>query len=151
MIDASFGHWLAGFIDGEGCFRIKRGVAGRRHPYYVPEFTLKQRDDDASLIASIIERTGIGHLDEDRQRTGNSNPCVRWTVHTMQDTPLLCALLDEYPLRSRKARDYAIWREAVIFKASQPRGNRWRGPRDMAPMEDFKRQIEGGRVYAGRG
>jgi hypothetical protein len=146
MTDA-FGHWLAGFIDGEGCFRIQCGLAGRRFPYYTCQFSLKQRDDDGGLLREIVERTGIGRVRGDGTRSGNSKPCLRWCVESKADTAALVALLDRYPLRSRKRHDYAIWREAVIYRASDPRGNRWHGSRNWEPMADFKRRIEEARAY----
>lgn len=151
MNDDAFGHWLAGFIDGEGCFRIQCGLSHRRFPSYVCTFSLKQRDDDASLLAAIAERTGIGGIREDRARPGGSKPCVIWRVESKADTMGLVRLLDRYPLRSRKRRDYAIWREAVLYRARDRRGNRWHGQRDWQPMAEFKRRIEEARAYVGRG
>lgn len=146
-VDAAFGHWLAGFIDGEGCFRIQRGLANRRFPYYACSFSLKQRDDDRALIADIVERTGIGTLREDRHRSGNSKPCVLWVADSKAHTEALAELLDRYPLRSRKLRDYLIWREAVEYRKQHVRGNRWHGPQDWHPMEIFRVRIVEARTY----
>ncbi len=146
MSDA-FGHWLAGFIDGEGCFRVQKGRANGTSLYYTCQFSLKQRADDDGLLAQIVERTGIGRIREDGSRSGNSKPCVRWCVESKADTQALVELLDRFPLRSRKRQDYEIWREAVLFRASQQRGNRWHGPRDWNAMETFKRRIEEAREY----
>jgi hypothetical protein len=150
MIPANFGWWLSGLIDGEGCFRISKGRSHGRFPQFHCRFSLKQRDDDTSLLAEIVERTGIGGVRYDTSRPGNSKPCAIWVVESKADTAALVALLDRYPLRSRKRRDYAVWREAVAHRAQEKRGNRWHGQRDWTAMEDFKRRIEEARLYVGR-
>lgn len=102
-----FGHWLAGFIDGEGCFSIQLGGKGRGGP--APRFTLGLRDDDRSILEEIVRRTSIGKLYIETKR-----PVVRWWVGRRSDLAALVRLLDAFPLRAKKLRDYAIWREAVV-------------------------------------
>lgn len=144
MIDREFGHWLAGFIAGEGCFRVHKEKGGG---YYACHFTLKLRDDERPILEEIVRRTGIGHLKPDLVR-GNSNPCLIWVVQSKAECAKLVALLDHFPLRARKAQDYAIWREAVGYWIAMPRGNRWHGPRDWSRMIEFKSAIEDARAYA---
>lgn len=137
--DAAFGHWLAGFIDGEGCFRLQR------HPHngtWHATFSLKQRDDDAALLESIAERTGIGRVKADTHRSGNSAPCAVWMVQSKAEAARLCLLIDRYPLRSRKAADYALWREAVSLIATRRRGSGW------DRIADLHQRLTEGRVYA---
>jgi hypothetical protein len=143
MIDTEFGHWLAGFIDGEGCFRIHKEKGGG---YYACHFTLKLRDDDTAILEEIVVRTGVGHLKPDLIR-GTSKPAMVWVVQSKAECVQLVALLDRFPLRAKKSRDYAIWREAVAFWVAQPRGNRWQGPRDWSRMIAYKTAIEDARAY----
>lgn len=143
MIDREFAHWLAGFIDGEGCFRIHKEKGGG---YYACHFTLKLRDDDRAILEEIVGRTGIGHLKPDLIR-GTSKPAMVWVVQSKAECVKLVALLDQYPLRAKKARDYAIWREAVAFWVAQPKGSRWHGPRDWSQMIAYKVAIEDARAY----
>jgi len=143
----AFGYWLAGLIDGEGCFRVHRQKGGTRCPYYAPSFSLKLREDDAPLLDEIIRVTGIGRRGSDTKRSKGSNPCAIWRVDTRASTEALVEILDRYSLLSRKARDYLLWREAVIVRRSMPRGNRWHGGRDWTPLIDLKRRIEEARAY----
>lgn len=144
MVSDSFGHWLAGFIAGEGCFRIHKGKGGG---YYATHFTLKLRDDDTSVLQGIVDTTGIGHLKPDTNRSGNSHTAMVWTVQSKAECLKLVALLDQFPLRAKKARDYVVWREAVEFWVNQPKGNRWTGPRDWTRMIEYKAALEGARAY----
>src|SRR4051812_8024445 len=106
-MDTGFGHWLAGFIDGEGCFLIVR-----TRTYHQCRFSLKVRDDDIAVIEEIQQRTQIGRVKANRSRN-TSNPQVEWIIDTKPDCLELVNILDKFPLRAKKARDYQIWREAV--------------------------------------
>lgn len=55
-VDDSFGHWLAGFIAGEGCFRVHKEKEGG---YYACHFTLKLQDGDSAILHEIIENARL--------------------------------------------------------------------------------------------
>jgi hypothetical protein len=106
--DPNFGHWLAGFIAGEGCFAISKNGAGSFHC----EFSLNLRDDDRVILDEIQERTGIGVV-LSLAASGTSRPQARWIIRNKQMCLALVDLLDRFSLRAKKGRDYAIWRQAV--------------------------------------
>lgn len=145
VCDPPTGYWLAGLIDGEGCFRIH---SQRRGDYFAPTFSLKLRDDDAPILREIVALTGIGRVTQDCSRSGNSRPCCVWRVDSRASTEALARLLDCFPLRTRKARDYAIWRRAIDTRAAMKRGNRWHGPRDWTSLISLKHELERARIYA---
>lgn len=108
-----FGHWLAGFIDGEGCFSVTRNAV-RGHVTYRCDFQLHIREDDGPILRDICERTGLGRVYGPYDKAGvNAKPQLFWVVATKAGCAGLVRLLDEFPLRAKKARDYAIWRDAV--------------------------------------
>ncbi len=116
-LDDGFGHYLAGLIDGEGCFTIPRASARpdqATHSYQC-RFELGLRDDDLAILEEIQQRTGLGRLSP---RSGKSSsrrnrPSIRWDIGSRRDCAGLVQILDRYPLRAKKAADYAIWRRAV--------------------------------------
>src|SRR4051812_25416446 len=58
-----FGHWLAGFIDGEGCFRLHTLYDSRyAYTYYACYFALDLRDDDTAVLEECVKRTGLGRV-----------------------------------------------------------------------------------------
>ncbi len=144
VCDPPFGYWLAGLIDGEGCFRIHKSKGGA---YYACHFALKLRDDDAPILGQIVALTGIGTFHRDRTRSGNSKPCAAWVIQSRADCRSLISILDRYPLRTRKARDYEVWRRAVEAWERRERGNRWHGPGDWSELIDLKRELEQARAY----
>jgi hypothetical protein len=100
-----FGNWVAGFIDGEGCFYIRHAGGS-----YAPIFRLKVRDDDRPILDEIVRRTGIGYV----KRTPSRNQ-VEWMVCNKRDCQKLARFLQAHPLRAKKARDFAIWTKALTF------------------------------------
>ena|SRR5271166_2558175 len=100
--------WFTGFADGEGSFTImsKNGISS-------PRFSLTLRADDTAILAELCRCFGGTICTRTRAGT-TSNPQSQWYVGSKKDLRRLIAYFDDFPLRSKKARDYAIWREAVV-------------------------------------
>lgn len=137
-MDTDFGYWLAGLIDGEGCFVIAHRQQGGSD-YYSPTFSLKMRDDDGEILRLIHQTTGLGRLYHLTRQPGN--PQITWDVIRKQDMLALVGILDEYPLRTRKRKDYLVWKEAVFTYAD--------GSGRSSALADLKLSMETARKYAG--
>lgn len=124
MIASSFGHWLAGFIDGEGCFYITTTTPAAAAPGALrPKFVLSLRADDRRVIETAREQLGgLGRIDE-YEPSSPGKRTVRWSIQAQADLESLCAVLDAHPLRSKKSNDYLIWREAVAAAGALRRGS----------------------------
>lgn len=119
-LDADFANWLAGFIDGEGCFYIHsaRGT-------FKPTFRLKLRWDDKSILDEIARKTGLGYVKPVRP-SGRRSPQAEWIVITKRDCLLLVKILDAYPLRAKKQADFGIWKHAVnVWSQVRTRSAGW--------------------------
>lgn len=145
------GDWLAGFIDGEGSFNIARHAGN-----YQPRFSIKLRDDDSQIIRDIHEFLDVGTVRECKTCPVTSKyytPNVRGQFRLDiigQDNLKLVSILDQFPLRTKKLRDYEIWKKAVeIYSASL--FNRWsdkalkKARNDQ--LVDLKIKMEGVRKY----
>lgn len=151
-MDDAFGNWLAGFIDGEGTFAIHRQNIDRRHDTYGCKLIVKLRDDDREILDEIVRQTSIGSVIWKKPGLSgrNSRAQVAWQVQSRSDCRAAVSILDEYPLRAKKARDYAIWREAVLLTAGLRNGG---NPSTMnAPiwrrMGELREELSGLHVYA---
>lgn len=132
-----FGNWLAGFIDGEGFFQIKR-----THSSWRCCAQIKLRDDDEPILHKIAAITNLGHVRaEKRHASSNSQNQAVWAIESKDECVALVDLLDRYPLRAKKSGDYAIWRKAVLFWAEKGQRGRW------GPMEELEQQLRDGRTY----
>lgn len=152
-VPPDFGHWLAGFIDGEGCFSIEHiHRPSRTASCYACRFTLRLRNDDLPILENILLRTGCGKVvrykDKARAQWWNSKPAAIWHVFSKEDCLRLVALLDEYPLRAKKARDYAVWREAVVaWQGARRTTIRGRNAAVWATLASCKERLQSGRLY----
>ena len=118
-IDDAFGNWLAGFVDGEGCFMGR--IVQRKEPRSVNcqcKFAIELRQDDRPILEEIRSRLGgIGGIADrrvSRHSSPRQNPGVQFYVHAWRDFfHVLLPLFDQHPLRAKKKNDYVIWREMV--------------------------------------
>ena len=109
-MDRDFGHWLAGFIDGEGCFTIVKNRGS-----WQCNFAISVRSDDGAILIQARDWLQAGHIFQAPRNQGR-NPMVEWRIGSLDDCLALIQLLDECPLRAKKAADYRIWREAIFAK-----------------------------------
>ena len=124
--DVSFedGAWLAGIIDGEGCFRLMRpgpnSNGGKSHSY-APVFTVSIRDDDTPVINEMVRILGVPdtsmHIDSRRACKAHgmkANPAVKINL---RDVPTLAfhliPLLELHPLRGKKRYELPVFAFAV--------------------------------------
>jgi hypothetical protein len=141
-----YGNWLAGFIDGEGCFQIAQ--RGNQSKTWYCSFTIKLRDDDTELLEEAQRLTDWGHV---RRYDGPSfsNPQSVWVITAKEECWALVEFLRAYPLRSRKRNDLFVWEKAVKLWITQRHWSKHRG--SAAFREDmlrFQQELREGRSYA---
>ncbi len=112
---AAFGNWLSGLTDGEGCFMLRfkhapsgiiRGAAG---------FAIALREDDKPALDKIQLFLGCGNVVCDRGGGAlNARPRAAFSITRSRDLAnILVPHFERCPLRAKKARDYAIWKQGV--------------------------------------
>ena len=145
--DNEFFWWFVGFVDSKGCFIVE----GSGKTYYC-RFIINLRKDDENILRTVKERLNIGKIYypklQNKRRPGAKEQC-QWKVFKKSECLKLVKIFDEYQLRTKKVRDYKIWRQAVIFMNEKEKGNRWIGPlwSNWKTMEQFKEQIKKVRKY----
>lgn len=139
-----FGYWLSGLLDGEGSFQI---VPNR--PGFICRAQIGLRADDSSIIEEIARTTGLGRVLLNRRPSGNPNrkPLSLWRVDRKSDCQALVVILDYYPLRTKKVRDYALWKEAVEIMASMTGVVSAGKPRDWEEVRGLKERLTDVRRY----
>ena len=101
---------MAGFIDGEGSFFIS--YTSENKTKFRPKFSLAIRADDRPIVDELRAATGIGTVHE-YKATSSGNTVVRWMIQSHADCEALVRLLDSFPLRAKKRKDFDVWRRAV--------------------------------------
>jgi hypothetical protein len=110
FVDSDFGNWLAGFIDGEGCFYITRD---RKRSPYRARFSIALRADDRPILEEVRAVTGIGTI-HDYTASSTGSRTTRWMVQSYTDCATLKSILDRYPLRAKKRNDFDVWSRALV-------------------------------------
>ena len=113
-----FGYWSAGFTDGEGCFQAhikKNRKTGRRE--LTLRFEIGLRADDEPTLKRFQDMLGIGKIMPQKAGRANWNPQIRYSVWRIADLyHVIVPLFERYPLYSKKAKDFAIWKTLVAIK-----------------------------------
>ena len=135
VISAEWASWFSGLVDGEGSFIIFR--AGAR--WHSAVFVLNMRADDRPMLDEIRRTLGFGAIYR-RPRGRIGHPSHAYHVSRAKDMLALVRLFDRYPLRSRKRRDYEVWRTFVLLHASPKNAT---DPR----LAELFREIKEARVF----
>lgn len=145
VIPPEVGYRLAGFCDGEAHFGIGRvrKPARRRVPItHHCLFAVNLRWDDRAVLEHYREATGLGviHFNSRGRQRAFGNPLAMWRIERKEECLALVAILEEYPLWSKKLRDFAIWAQAVRY---------WNGPRreGQEPLARWFAEIRAVRGY----
>jgi hypothetical protein len=145
-LDDGFGHWLAGFTDGEGSFQIH----ARGDTTCVCTFAIALRIDDRAILEEIQRRLGIGRMSLRVKRQPGGQDQAQWSVSSKREDRALVDVFERYPLRAKKARDFAVWAEAVKhWSAMSQRGMARNGRHDWTRMQALRAQLIAGRAFDG--
>lgn len=104
--------WVAGFVDGEGCFYV--GV--NAHPemktgYQVlPEFTVVQHERDVQLLFALKQFFGCGVV---RQNHGDR---MAYRVRGLESLmERVIPFFEKHPLKTKKYLDFLKFRKILIM------------------------------------
>lgn len=111
-------NWLAGFVDGEGCFHVSMTKKGQIQLH----FSLSQHDRDLDLLSYLV-----GYLSSGNIRRDSRNPVINFTITKLSVIiEKLIPLFDAYPLQGSKFLDYICFRKVAMLMKDKahltPRG-----------------------------
>lgn len=120
LVDIGF---VAGIIDGEGCFTINKYFKN-------PQIGIQVQMTDKDTIFKLRDLTGLGTIVEIDRKTANWKTVWRWNVSKQKDSSSL--MMTIYPLMSerRKIKIKECLTEWKSFQYRQyrncPRGHSWK-------------------------
>lgn len=108
------GDYIAGFVDGEGCFSlrlhkdIKRNRPGSpTYLFWKAEFCIFMRIDDKLILEEIKETLDCG-------KVYTTKKFARYSVQdTREMLDKIIPFFIKYPLRAKKKLDFDIWLKGV--------------------------------------
>ncbi len=127
-VEDSFGYWFAGLFDGEGHF-----VIDLRPPRLLGDRELSLglnvclRDDDAPVLAHVHSALG------GRFQISHKTNVAYWGLRGLRDlAEIAVPLFERYPLRSKKADEFELFRHLVLRRYIATLG----GKRRRVPLQD---------------
>jgi len=130
MLDPWF---ITGFTDGEGCFslfvradRQKRLNTIKVYYRWQVDFAYTLRGDDIEMLSQIKEYFGCGTVSvSGKKATSSKHNYGQCGYHVVVPNDLIEKIIphfEKYPLRSKKMKDFEIWKIAVqIIKNAKDR------------------------------
>ena len=103
--------WIAGFVDGEGCFH----VAINKQPkmtigwQVLPEFRIVQHERDIEVLHQIQKILGVGQV------TRNHGDRFEVRVRGIQNLKKLIDFFHKHPLHTIKKDNFEIFSEIIIL------------------------------------
>ncbi len=111
-------HYVAGFVDGEGCFSVSIGKHKtlKRGWEVRPEFEIELRADDQEILERILVTIGAGKIYDCAYDRYGWYPHVKYKITNRPDMiTFLFPFLDKYPLQAKKAKAYRIFKKIVLM------------------------------------
>jgi hypothetical protein len=109
--------YIAGFVDGEGCFALKyradrkykEGKLLKEYFYWTAEFAIVLHITDTELLKTIQSVLGVGHISF--AKVGDQ---VRYSVqNTSHLHNVIIPFFERFPLLGSKGKDFSLWAAAV--------------------------------------
>ena len=139
-MDDAFGHWFAGFFDGEGCLYVNRIQRPERDYFYCCA-AIQLRADELPILMEIREQTGIGTVTRTVDRKNGSCPQRSWTVTSTAGCLALRGIFACHPLRAKKRHDLELWSASLDAQIR----------RDWDSAKRLKLAIQEGRRFSDEG
>lgn len=115
-------HYVAGFIDGEGCFAISIGkhTTLKSRVEIKLEFEIELRADDRPILERIRETLDCGNIYHLGYERYGWRPHAKYKVQKLSDfqeklIPFFC----KYPLQAKKKESFKIFCKAVNLVAKK--------------------------------
>lgn len=127
----TFGWYISGFTDGEGCFslflsdRVRSGRKKQARPTPSASFALNLRKDDDGILKLIQSYFQCGSL----IYGGTTTQCTL-RFRKLSDLAVIVEHFDKFNLFAKKKEDFKIWKQAVglmcfVSERSQKRSQRY--------------------------
>lgn len=110
--------WVAGFVDGEGCFYIKTTKTKSGYGYTVnPNFSITQHIRDIALLENLVIYLNCGLVDTVKTRPTQSS----YVVYRFDDIiNKIIPFFEKYPLRGNKLLDFYDFKKVVNIRSAVP-------------------------------
>ncbi len=100
-------YWVAGFVDGEGCFYVAINRQRWARWQVLPEFRIVQHRIDEQILTKLQSFFGCGKV------TINHGDRKELRIRGLENLNKVVKFFESYPLKTKKKRDFEIFAEIV--------------------------------------
>ena len=108
--------WIAGFVDGEGCFSISfvKNSTVRFGYQIFTEFVITQGEKSKQTLEDIQEYFGCGKLYINKRKDNHNEPLYRYCVRSREDLKnVILPFFEKYQLKTAKMNDFLLFTQVV--------------------------------------
>ena len=120
-------NWIAGFVDGEGCF-VMAGIHGKHGFYALPNFSISQTE--LKPLKTIRDYFGFGRIYSHTSKINDGYKRQKkwvYSVGSREKCLIIAKFFRKYKLQTMKKEAFKIWEEGIIWlnkNISKRRGGR---------------------------
>ena len=139
--------YIAGFIDGEGCFYIHNKKNTGSWTFHI---NIRLRDDDKEILYEMKKsNNNIGNISIQKERKNKINnsiskPMCNYRITNKKDIDIFIKLMDG-KFHAKKKRDFEVFKEAFYFyykNSTNGKCSRKRQPNFVVEsMAKYKQQL----------
>ena len=136
-------HYVAGFVDGEGCFcvSVSKHKTLKRRIEVRPEFEIELRADDGAVLNKIKRLIGCGTIYSLNYERYKWSPHAKFKVANIKDLrEKVIPFFQKYPLQAKKAKTFLILSQIVEMVYNKKHLN-YGGFQKILKLRDKMRQI----------
>ena len=106
--------WVAGFVDGEGCFHVSINRQARMTTGWqvLPEFRVVQHSSDEAILNRLRQFFSAGSV------VVNHDTRKELRIRRLEDLKKVVAFFNEHPLQTKKQKDFQIFSEILSLMES---------------------------------
>lgn len=142
--DDAFGYWFSGFFDGEGHFgaySIERKNGGKIERRLIIQIGLRR--DDESVLYRIQNGIGAGNITQSPARPPSEETSVLRIQPIAVLREIVVPLFERYPLYTKKAKEFEVWKQLVHIQYLRTLGGRHRSSGTGSSFDaDFDRLVQ---------
>ncbi|NQV12811.1 MAG: hypothetical protein HQ530_00715 [Parcubacteria group bacterium] len=150
------GDYIAGFVDGEGCFYLTYRKETRyeregKPTYYrwLPYFAINVRKDDINILYGIKNTLKCGKIYILKKKIISQ---ARYGIQNIDDVyNKVMPFFKQYPLRAKKKYDFELWVEAVGIVYKHKKYKRSYTKEEIKHLIDIRSQMRKYKSYMERG
>src|SRR3990170_3889294 len=113
--DEQIGHYIAGFVDGEGSFHVavQRNPTTRLKWQVIPEFHISQNDGNQHVLALIRDVLGCGYIKPNHPGSLRDRTCVLVVRNHADLVEKVVPFFRRFQLRTTKRADFDRFAEVL--------------------------------------